>query len=194
MTGKAWIANGSLVLSIVLLIGAVVASPLVRGSGRDFDTPAWTVKSGLQRNGPLSPIPLETLDGDTVILGETVGWPALVVEYRTTCPHCERSRPQWQRLAAGHVGLCERGVVFVSNEPLMAQRAYWEEWEWGVPEGCAAPVIGRPPDPRGFVSVFNSPGVPSHHLLNTNGAVTHTWIGAVGASSGLRAFSDSIRQ
>jgi len=194
MKGEAWIANASLVLSIVLLVSAVLAHPLVRGSGDGPGAPTWRVESGLQRSGTLSPIPLETLDGDSVVLGEAVGWPALVVEYRTTCPHCERSRPQWKGLAAEHASLCERGVVFISSEPVLVQRAYWTGWDWGEPEGCVTPLVGRPLDSRDFLSLFNSPGVPAHYLVDTNGTVTHSWIGAVATSSGLRAFSDSIRR
>ena len=141
---------------------------------------------------PTNPVMVETLDRDTIVLGATKPWPAVIVRYSTSCPHCRSSVEAWRELSSTSNAVCERGIAVLSLEPLDTQRRFWSDRRWAGAANCETPIVGKPLNSSAFNLQLPARGVPSHYVLSEAGTTTHVWVGALRNRRALGQFTDSI--
>jgi hypothetical protein len=70
-------------------------------------------------------------------------------------------------------------VAFLSTESVETQGAYWSRIEPLHGSGCRTPIVGKVLDARTFASEYGIIGTPTHLIVDRQGMVTRSWVGAV---------------
>ncbi|MDB4949500.1 MAG: hypothetical protein JWM27_2149 [Gemmatimonadetes bacterium] len=94
----------------------------------------------------------------------------LVLLFRTTCPACERTRPQWERIAAAIPAAVPVNAISKENvEAPYFAGARIRVWQ------AASPTALR--------QAFPSPFVPTTLILSPDGRVEYARVGVLGAAA-----------
>jgi hypothetical protein len=189
-----------------LATGVLVASALLLAATLLWSGGHWWLANRRVLRGPMTwtstpralidtPAPhflIETLEGDTVSTPQLRA-KTLLIGYTTTCRFCEASVPNWRRIVESVCPDVE--VVLISGEPLDVQRDYWAKRPLHDGESCPdwRPVIGRPLSPAEVISAYGMRGTPMHFVVEEDGSVLRTWLGAVGRSAAVDSLLTALR-
>jgi hypothetical protein len=95
----------------------------------------------------------------------------LVLLFRTTCPACEATRPQWDRIVAG----LPAGVPVHAISKESVDRPYFA--------AGSRVRVWQPVSPSAFRLAFPSPFVPTTVVLSPDGRVVYAHVGVLEAAA-----------
>lgn len=162
-----WKEAGILVLIGVLSAGGALAFREHRSLKRqveDLSEIAYAPRPGLF----VPEVPKQTLDGDSVVLGE-LGRTQLLFFLNSSCPHCRASIPSWNEIAGilrDDPAVSVLGVVFGDSGTAAAYRDL---------QGISFSVVSAV-GPR-VAGLFRIHAVPSVMLLSNEGKMAYTRTG-----------------
>ncbi len=130
-------------------------------------------------------IPVETIEGDSVVLGR-LGQRQLLFFFNTTCPHCQASLAGWNQVTESlqaDSGVTLVGVAFDDAEVAEAyRRAQGLRFK-------VAPV----PDPR-VAGLYRINAVPAVVLVNPEGRIAYARLGPMDGQLGIDSILSAVRR
>lgn len=155
--------------ALVLASAIIVVLALQQRSLKREIAECRTRMRTLHRGAFVPAVRVPTIEGDTVILGQSPsGAPQLLLVLTTTCPYCKASLPHWQKLAPEAQDLGAQ-VFAVSLDAAAATDAYRDEHQLDLP----FVILERWKDKV----LYRAWSVPQTAVLDADGRVVHVTLG-----------------